>query len=54
MIYIIAAIIAIVVLGICITRKPYVDDNQGVSGGAGNGVVEKHEDDKDNEDELER
>ena len=54
MIYILAAIIAIVVLGICITRKPYVDGKPGVSGGVGNGNVEKPEDDKDNEEELER
>ena len=54
MIYILAAIIAIVVLGICITRKPYIDEKPGVSGCVGNGVTEKHDDDKDNEDELER
>lgn len=53
MIYILAAIIAIVVLGICITRKPY-DEKPGVSGGVGNGTIDKPEDDKDNEDEFER
>lgn len=53
MIYILAAIIAIVVLGICITRKPY-DEKPGVSGGVGNGNVEMPEYDKDNEEEFER
>lgn len=54
MIYIIAAIIAIVVLGICITRKPYVNDKPGVSGGVGHNTGDKPDDDKDNENELER
>lgn len=62
MIYILAAIIAIVVLGICITRKPYVDEKPGVSGCVGNNEGREHTgddiipptDDKDNEDELER
>ena len=53
MIYIIAAIIAIVVLGICITRKPYVDDRPGVSGGAALGNDGKNDEDKEKEDNLE-
>lgn len=53
MIYIIAAIIAIVVLGICITRKPYEDDSSGVSGGATHGHAGMNDEDKEKEDNLE-
>jgi hypothetical protein len=53
MIYILAAIIAIVVLGICITRKPYAEDKPGVSGGAAHGADGMNDDDKDNEENLE-
>ena len=54
MIYILAAIIAIVVLGICITRKPYAEDKPGVSGGAVHGADGMNDDDKETEDNLEK
>jgi hypothetical protein len=54
MLYILAAIIAIVVLGICITRKPYAEDKPGVSGGAVHGAGGMNDEDKEKEDNLEK